>query len=71
MNKDYIHGVKCVKCNADKMVLFPIASYQDEVTKGLVRCLKCDMTYPIIAGIPCFLLPELRSEEIKIDPVPL
>jgi uncharacterized protein YbaR (Trm112 family) len=66
MDKKYIEKIRCVKCGAEKMILYPITSLQEKIIEGLVCCLQCNTTYPIINEVPCFLLPEIRDEEIKV-----
>jgi uncharacterized protein YbaR (Trm112 family) len=49
----------------ERMTLYSIVSCQEKIVEGLIFCSQCDAVYPIIEGLPCFLLPDIRKKEIQ------
>lgn len=50
----------CVRCKSHNIKAVVLKEKQGEILNGLVICTQCGATYPIVHGLPCFLLPELR-----------
>ncbi len=66
MKKNYLNYLKCIKCEKEKLSIFPENVMDDEeFEEGIIRCEHCSAVYPILDGIPCFLPESLRDISIN------
>lgn len=59
MKRDLIDILCCPMCKGD-IILNIIEENEKEITKGIFRCEKCNINYPIEDGIPNMLPPNMR-----------
>jgi uncharacterized protein YbaR (Trm112 family) len=61
MKKELMDILACPLCKGDLELSIEEEDEKGEVVVGSLYCKKCDHRYPIEAGIPNLLPPELRQ----------
>jgi uncharacterized protein YbaR (Trm112 family) len=59
---DLIPCLRCPRSDAGALVLEDARSGGEDVITGVLRCERCDSTYPVRDGVPILLTEPLRSE---------
>ena len=59
MKRDLMEILACPICKGD--LDLEVTEENDEIKEGVLRCVKCNLEYPIEDGIPNMLPPELRT----------
>ncbi|NLI74041.1 MAG: Trm112 family protein [Euryarchaeota archaeon] len=60
MKRQLLDILACPVCRYSPLVLDEVLTDGEDIKEGLIRCPKCNSTYPIVEGIPDMLPPKDR-----------